>query len=94
VIDAVAGKVQITIPVGKAPFGVATSPDGKNVYVVNTGSRNVSILPADLSRLEARMLQVDKGPVDIKVAPDGRRVVVVNEQSHCLMVVDVPGGTS
>ena len=40
----------ITVPIGKMPFGVAVSPDGKRVFVVNTGSRNVSFLPADLQQ--------------------------------------------
>jgi DNA-binding beta-propeller fold protein YncE len=68
---------------------VAVSHDGKQVFVVNTESRNVSVFPADLSRLEAQTFPVEKGPVDIKVAPDNRSIVVVNEQSHSLMVVQI-----
>jgi DNA-binding beta-propeller fold protein YncE len=66
------------------------SPDGKRVFVVNTESRNVSILPADLSSLQAQSFNVEKGPVDIEVAPDNRTVVVVNEQSHSITVADMP----
>jgi len=90
VIDAQSNKVLVTLPVGKRPFGVAVSPDGKNVFVVNTESRTVSVLPVDLSSLEARSIQVEKGPVDIKVLPDSRTVVVVNEQSHSLIIASVP----
>jgi len=28
--------------------------------------------------------------VDIKVAPDNRTVLVVNEQSHSLLIVEIP----
>jgi len=69
---------------------VAVSPDGKRVFVVNTEDRNVMMLPADLSSLEPRSFPVEKGPVDIKVAPDNRTVLVVNEQSHSLLIVEIP----
>jgi len=48
------------------------------------------ILPADLSSLEPRSFPVEKGPVDIKVAPDNRTVLVVNEQSHSLLIIEIP----
>jgi YVTN family beta-propeller protein len=79
----------LTIPVGKMPFGVAVGPDGKRVFVVNTQSRNVSILPTDLSSLQATTVSVEKGPVGIQVAPDGQTIVVANEQSHSLSVIEI-----
>jgi len=33
-----------TVTVGSAPGGVAVTPDGKHVYVVNFGSNNVSVI--------------------------------------------------
>ena len=66
------------------------SPNGKRVFVVNTQSRTVSVLPTDLSTLQALTFTVEKGPVDVKVAPDNRTIVVVNEQSSSLTIADVP----
>jgi DNA-binding beta-propeller fold protein YncE len=65
------------------------SPDGKWVYVVNTLSRTVSVISADLTNLQPRSFEVEKGPVDVKITPDGRRVLVVNEQSHSLFIGDL-----
>jgi DNA-binding beta-propeller fold protein YncE len=75
--------------VGKGPFGVAISPDGKRVIVVNTKSRTVSVLPTDLSSLQATTFPVEKGPVGIQAAPDNRSVVVANEQSNSLSIVEI-----
>ena len=33
-----------TVPVGPGPMGVAVTPDGTLVYVVNFGSNNVSVI--------------------------------------------------
>ena len=90
VIDAARHRILVSIPVGEQPFGVAVSGDGKFVYVVNTGSKTVSVFPTDLSDLQARTLKVGKGPVDIEIGPDNRTVVVVNEQSHSLSVAQFP----
>jgi DNA-binding beta-propeller fold protein YncE len=82
-------KVLITVPIGKAPFGVAVSNDGKRVFVANNTSRTVSFLPTDLSSLETETFEVDRGPTDIKVAPDNRTVYVVNELSNSIVVAEL-----
>jgi DNA-binding beta-propeller fold protein YncE len=82
--------VLVTIPIGKMPFGVAVSPDGKWVCVVNSGSRNVSVLQADLSDLEAQTFRVEKNATDIKIGPDNRTVFVVNELSNSIVVAEIP----
>ena len=72
------------------PFGVAVSPDGKRIFVVNAGSRNVSIFASDLRNLVAETFDVDRGPTDVKIAPDNRTVYVINEMSNTLVVADIP----
>ena len=83
-------KVLITVPIGKMPFGVAVSPDGKRVFVVNTGSRKVSILPTDLRELEAITFKVDKGPTDIKIGSDSHTAYIVNEGSNSITIAKIP----
>jgi DNA-binding beta-propeller fold protein YncE len=73
---------------------VAVSPDGKRVFVVNSASRNVSVLPTDLSSLQAGTFKVDKGPTNIIVGADNRTVYVVNELSNSIVVTDVPPNSS
>jgi DNA-binding beta-propeller fold protein YncE len=68
----------------------AAFADGKRIFVVNSGSRNVSIVPADLSSLDFDTFNVDKGPTDIKVGQDSRTVYVVSELTNSIAVVDVP----
>ena len=75
--------------VGKMPFGVAVSGDGKRVFVVNNGSRNVTVLPTDLSSLEGETFAVEKGPTDIKIGPDNR-IYIVNELSNSVTITDIP----
>jgi YVTN family beta-propeller protein len=90
VIDAQLMRVLVSVPVGKMPFGVAVSPDGKRVFVVNAGARTVSYLPADLSSLDVATFGVDRGPTDIKIAPDSRTVYVANELSNTITVAVIP----
>ncbi len=45
VIDTATNTVVGTpIPVGREPYGVAVTPDGKHAYVANRGSNNVSVI--------------------------------------------------
>ena len=83
-------RVLITVPIGKMPFGVAVSPDGKRVFVVNTGSRSVTVISADLTDLNSKTFSVDKGSTDIKIAADNRTVYVISEETNALTIVDVP----
>jgi YVTN family beta-propeller protein len=44
VVDLVARKEVATIPVGKRPWGIAISRDGRSVYTANGGSDDISII--------------------------------------------------
>ena len=43
-IDTATNTVIATIPVGSSPLGVAVTPDGRKVYVANSGSNNVFVI--------------------------------------------------
>jgi YVTN family beta-propeller protein len=53
--------VVATIPVGSVPLAVAVSPDGKHVYVANSGSNNVSVIDTATNTLEVTV-PVGSGP--------------------------------
>jgi DNA-binding beta-propeller fold protein YncE len=72
------------------PFGVTVSPDGKRVFVVNVDSRNVSILPTDLSSLTGETFPVDKGSTDIQVGSNNRTIYVVSESTNSILITDIP----
>ena len=44
VIDAAANRVTASIPVGKRPWGVAITADGRKLYVANGASDDVSVI--------------------------------------------------
>jgi YVTN family beta-propeller protein len=77
----------------KKPYGVAVSPDGLNVYVVNRGNNSLSILSAitvyskgDSFKLSDYNANNDTGPytlyAPIAVGNDPRCVVVAPDQSY------------
>jgi 6-phosphogluconolactonase (cycloisomerase 2 family) len=70
------------LPTGPVPFGVAASPDGRNVYVTNVeGSPAITVykVGADggLSAVQSETTGVDH-PTGVAVSPDGRSVYVAN----------------
>ena len=59
-------KVVAEIAAGKAPHGVAVSPDGERVYVTNLLSEDVSIIDTATDR-EISRVKVGKGPNGVSV---------------------------
>ncbi len=45
VVDAAAGRVTASVPVGRYPFGITLSPDEKEAYVANVGMYQYRVLP-------------------------------------------------
>jgi YVTN family beta-propeller protein len=61
--------------VGAAPFGCAFSPDGKRVYVGNTGGNSLSIV--DTSTLAVvGTVPLGTSPAGMAMAPDGHTLYV------------------
>lgn len=44
VIDAASARVIAVVPVGKRPWGIAVTPDGRKVYTANGVSNDVSVI--------------------------------------------------
>jgi DNA-binding beta-propeller fold protein YncE len=44
VVDTATNQITATVPVGKAPVFIATTPDGRLAYVTNADSNSISIL--------------------------------------------------
>src|SRR3977135_1551829 len=66
--------VGIPIPVGREPFGVAVSPDGKHAFVANRGSNNVSVIDTATNMIVATVA-VGNVPFNVAVTPDGHAYV-------------------
>lgn len=82
VVDRATSTVTKTIPVGVYPHGVAASPDGRHVYVADTGpdtgsggSRDISVIDTG-SDTVAGAYQAGESPHALAVSPDGARLYV------------------
>ena len=60
--------------VGESPYGVAVTPDGKNVYVTNEDSNTVSVINTKTNKVKATIPV--KSPEGVAVTPDGKNVYV------------------
>ena len=67
---------RLTIPVGTYPFGVAVTPDGSKVYVVNSATTPFGDRHRDQHGDGPRSRSAH--PVGIAVTPDGSKVYVAN----------------
>jgi YVTN family beta-propeller protein len=75
VIDAGTNTLVATIPVGRAPNGIAVTPDGTRVYVANEGvlgdpSDTVSVIDTATNTV-VETVTVGLSPKAVAVTPDG-----------------------
>jgi YVTN family beta-propeller protein len=77
VIDTATNTVQTTITVGNAPFDVAAAPDGKRVYVPNSGSSTVSVIDTATNRV-TNTIAVPNGAFGVAVNQHGSRAYVTS----------------
>ena len=71
----------------KTPVNLATSPDGRLLYVVCEHSNSLSVVDLETNRV-ADEITVGSRPQDVAVSPDGRRLYVTNRFSDSLTVID------
>jgi YVTN family beta-propeller protein len=62
------------------PYGVAVSPDGRQVYVTNFSPPTVSVIDAATNKVTAT-IPVDGNPYGVAVSPNGSRVYAVTRGS-------------
>jgi YVTN family beta-propeller protein len=87
VIDLASDTVVATIPVGRAPAGVAACSANGRVYVSNPDSRDISVIEI-ASRRVLHTWPAGSGPVGIAAAPDCSRLVVADWFNNRLLVYD------
>ena len=72
VITTATGAVSAPITVGKAPAGVAITPDGKHAYVANGGDGTVSVITTATGAVSAP-ITVGKAPAGVAICPARER---------------------
>ncbi len=75
------GRVEMRMPVGRSPAGVAFDTSGKRLFVANMASQDVSVLDVESGK-ELRRLPAGREPFVVRLAPDGRTVGVVSRRSE------------
>jgi YVTN family beta-propeller protein len=97
VIDTATNTVAQTVTVEPASFmtsltGIATTPNGKYVYVSNQLSNSVSVLDT-ASNTIMKTVMVGASPAGVAVTPDGAHVYVSNQGSNTVSVLDTASNT-
>ncbi|HLJ62744.1 MAG TPA: autotransporter domain-containing protein, partial [Stellaceae bacterium] len=99
ITDAVDGTVSVfnpatqtsvgtAIKVGTFPEGVATTPDGRFVYVTNLAGNSVSVIDTASRTVVGAPIAVGTNPVGIAVSPDGHFAYVTNSGGNTVSVID------
>ena len=94
VITTATGAVSAPIPVGKSPYGVAITPDGKHAYVtdfVDGDGDTVSVITTATGAVSAP-IAVGKGPVEVAITPDGKHAYVANSGDGTVSVITTATG--
>jgi YVTN family beta-propeller protein len=91
VIDTANNTVVATVTVGGGPAGVAVTPDGKNAYVANSFSSNVSVI--DTSNTVVATVGVGLTLLWVALTPDGKHAYVTNGFSDTVSVIETTGNT-
>ncbi|MGY4711863.1 YVTN family beta-propeller repeat protein [Mycolicibacterium sp. CBM1] len=73
--------------VGSLPVAVATSADGKRMYIVDAQSNSVKVYDAATND-PIGAIRVGASPYSIALSPDGTRAYVVNSDDHTISVID------
>ncbi len=77
-----------TINVGEDPRGVAMSPDGTRLYVVNKEDDTLSVIRTSTNTVLAT-IDVGDSPNEVAISPDGTRAYVTNSFNDSVSVLQV-----
>ena len=92
-ISTITNRPGTPIPVGRAPRGIAITPDGKTAYVVNFGSNTVTPISVGTNR-PGTPIPVGRWPWVIAITPDGKTVYVVNRTSGTVTPISTATNTA
>jgi YVTN family beta-propeller protein len=85
--DGRTGRVLATIPVGRAPMGLAVPRETKKLYVGNEGSNDVSVISIPRREVVAT-INVGSRPHHMHASTDGTRVYVAEFGTNKIAVID------
>lgn len=77
---------QIDLAIGSTPKGIAGMPDGKWIYVSESGPSNIAVIETATGRLLLKT-KVATGPGRLVVTPDGVYLIVLNVTSGEVSII-------
>ena len=94
VIDTATNTVTATIPVGSSTFGVAVTPDGRQVYVTNgLVDGVVSVIDTATNTVTRSIAFPDISASGVAVTPDGTKAYITNGNGSSVSVIETATGT-
>ena len=89
VIDTATNTITATLDIGGTTDGVAISPDGSVVYVVDADDRTLSLVDTASNTVITTITDLPVNPRKVAVSPDGTRLYLVsNNDSQGFTVID------
>jgi DNA-binding beta-propeller fold protein YncE len=80
-----------SINVGANPTRIVASPNGRFLYVLNSGGHTISVIDTD--SLSVNDLDVGQHPSDLSIAPNGSTLFVVDSEGATLTAIDAVRGS-
>lgn len=85
------------VPVQTEPNGVVFTPNGRKVYVANTVSGTVSVIPVNIPNgaigRASKHIAVGTEPYGLALTPNGSKLYVTNARSNSVSVIDTTTDT-
>lgn len=79
----------ISMPSGERPQGQAMSPDGKIMFVANSGGSSISIFDLEQKKNIGHITTGGKAPVRLVVSPDGKTLIYALQEGRAVGFADV-----
>jgi YVTN family beta-propeller protein len=76
------------IPVGKAPEGIAMSPDEKEVWVLNRAGGSVSIIDVQEKKVKETVDLKSPEPLRMAFSPDGKWAIIADASTGDVLLLD------
>ncbi|UOE48448.1 gliding motility-associated C-terminal domain-containing protein [Mucilaginibacter sp. SMC90] len=92
VINTTTKTISATIEIGFNLIDIAISPDGKKLYVTNSGNNTVTAINTSNNTIAAT-IQVGNLPLGLCFSVDGSKVYVINDLSGTISVINTSNNT-
>jgi YVTN family beta-propeller protein len=79
----------ISMTSGERPQGQAMSPDGKTIFVANSGGNSISIFDLEKKKNIGRITTSGKAPVRLVVSNDGKTLIFALQEGRTVGFADI-----